>query len=210
MTTTCSRRSPARQRLPRLLGLPVLLVLALDACTSMSGLDGSSSYACKAPEGVTCDSVAGTYANSVQDNLPRRHSRAISARPAASGAEGARAAALGEAGSTEHPPAKVTTAAARPPLDLPLRSPARVLRLWFKPWEDADHDLYDQGYVYVQVDGGRWLIEHAQRQIRDAHAPLRPPTRSAGPAVDSKAAQALTLPRGPMSPVSPMLRPDAD
>jgi conjugal transfer pilus assembly protein TraV len=58
---------------------------------------------------------------------------------------------------------------------LPLRSQARLLRLWFKPWEDADHDLYDQGYVYVQIDNGRWLIDHAQQRIRDAYAPIRAP-----------------------------------
>ena len=64
----------------------------------------------------------------------------------------------------------------------PLRSQTRVLRLWFKPWEDADHDLYDQGYVYVQIDNGRWLIDHAQQRIRDAYAPVRPPQPKALPA----------------------------
>jgi conjugal transfer pilus assembly protein TraV len=72
------------------------------------------------------------------------------------------------------------------PLPIPLRSSARILRLWFKPWEDADRDLYDQGYVYVQIDSGQWLIEHAQRQIREAYAPLRPPPRGTGPAIDPK------------------------
>ena len=41
--------------------------------------------------------------------------------------------------------------------------------------EDYRPDLYDQGYVYVQIDAGQWLIDHAQRQIRDAYAPIRPP-----------------------------------
>ena len=73
---------------------------------------------------------------------------------------------------------------------MPLRSSARILRLWFKPWEDADRDLHDQGYVYVRVDDGQWLVEHAQRQIRDAYAPLRPPppasARPAGGATESR------------------------
>ena len=64
----------------------------------------------------------------------------------------------------------------------PLRSQARVLRLWIKPWEDADGDLYDQGYVYVQVDGGRWMIDHVQRQIREAYAPLKAPPKPAAEA----------------------------
>ena len=58
---------------------------------------------------------------------------------------------------------------------MPLRSPARVLRLWVKPWEDADGDLMDQVYVYVPVDNGRWLVDHTQRQIRDAYAPIKVP-----------------------------------
>ncbi|MBL8303303.1 MAG: TraV family lipoprotein, partial [Ideonella sp.] len=62
-----------------------------------------------------------------------------------------------------------------------LRSSPRILRLWVKPWEDIDGDLVDQSHVYVQVDGGQWLIDHAQRRIREAHAPLRPPTASAAP-----------------------------
>lgn len=141
----------------------------LTACTSMSGLSGSSSYACKAPEGVTCDSVSGTYANAVQNNLPSRRQR--------------RAAP----GSSEHPgSAQASTAAASapavtvsmPPTPVSLRSAPRILRLWFKPWEDADHDLYDQGYVYVQIDAGQWQIEHVQRQIRDAYAPLEAPPRA--------------------------------
>jgi conjugal transfer pilus assembly protein TraV len=61
----------------------------------------------------------------------------------------------------------------------PLRTQARILRLWIKPWEDADGDLYDQGYVYVQVDNGQWQIDHVQRQIRDRYAPLKPPPKPA-------------------------------
>jgi conjugal transfer pilus assembly protein TraV len=84
-------------------------------------------------------------------------------------------------------PASASTASGSlVPLPIPLRSSARILRLWFKPWEDADRDLYDQGYVYVQIDSGQWLIEHAQRQIREAYAPLRPPPRGTAPANDPK------------------------
>jgi conjugal transfer pilus assembly protein TraV len=145
-------------------------VLVLPGCTSMSGLSGSSSYACKAPEGVTCDSVSGTYANAMQNNLPSQRQRRTVPE------------------SSEHSdlPLPSMAAASAPALtvSLPatpasLRSSPRILRLWFKPWEDADHDLYDQGYVYVQIDAGQWQIEHVQRQIRDAYAPLKAPPRAA-------------------------------
>jgi conjugal transfer pilus assembly protein TraV len=49
-----------------------------------------------------------------------------------------------------------------------------VLRLWIKSWEDADRDLNGESLVYVQVDNGRWLVDHVQRQSREAFAPVRP------------------------------------
>lgn len=143
----------------------------LGGCMSMSGLSGSSSYACKAPEGVTCDSVSGTYANAVHNNLPGQRSRS---------APSSAAQATSPSTLSRIPSA---SASAEP---MTLRSSARILRLWFKPWEDADRDLYDQGYVYVQVDSGQWLIEHAQRQIRDAYIPLRPPPKASASAGDGK------------------------
>jgi len=139
-------------------------VASLAGCMSLSGLSGSSSYACKAPDGVTCQSVSGTYANAVANNLPAQRARATpSAAPdLAPPAPAASAPRVRNASSDAAPP-------------MPLRSAPRILRLWFKPWEDADRDLYDHGYVYVQVDGGRWLVDHAQRAIREAYAPVRAP-----------------------------------
>jgi conjugal transfer pilus assembly protein TraV len=194
-----------------------LLAWMLSGCMSMSGLSGSSSYACKAPDGVICDSVSGTYANAVQNKLPTQRrpagtstSASISASTntststtaatrAADGVAGAAAAgALGTAASR----VAVSPSAAASPSAMPLRSSARILRLWFKPWEDADRDLHDQGHVYIRVDDGQWLVEHAQRQIRDAYAPLRPPPRAAGGAAEPRNASSSTLPTRPPGPLS--------
>lgn len=145
-----------------------LVTIVLAGCTSMSGLSGSSSYGCKAPEGVACESVSGTYANAVQNNLPGQRKRVANASsPPTAPAIAASA------------PASTTPVVSLPVTPVALRSSPRILRLWFKPWEDADHDLYDQGYVYVQVDAGQWQIDHVQRQIRDAYAPIKAPARAA-------------------------------
>ena len=48
----------------------IALAALLGGCGSFSGLDGSSSFTCKAPDGVSCTSVSGVYANSVANNLP--------------------------------------------------------------------------------------------------------------------------------------------
>ncbi len=189
--------------------LPLAALGMLAGCMNMSGLGGSSSYACKAPDGVTCDSVSGTYANAIHNNLPSQRPRVA-------------AAASPDAPAPSRTPSPAITApesiAAASPA--PLRSSARILRLWFKPWEDADRDLYDQGYVYVQIDGGQWLIDHAQRRIRDAYAPLRPPPRATAPSGDGKDGATLTpnlksAPRLPSADnpfpglVPPAARPEA-
>jgi conjugal transfer pilus assembly protein TraV len=192
------------------LTLPISMAVMFIGCTSMSGLSGSSSYACKAPDGVTCDSVSGTYANAIHNNLPSQRSRAA-------------ASSLQPGGAPQPAPSRPASAvptalAAASVSPTPLRSSARILRLWFKPWEDADRDLYDQGYVYVQIDNGQWLIEHAQRQIRDAYAPLRPPPRNTageakeGPALPANLRSAPRLPsaENPLPGLLQPTRPDTN
>lgn len=145
------------------------LVLGLAGCVNMSGLDGGSQYACAAPEGVACDSVSGTYANALHHNLPSQRAAAPAASPRTAPAGGAAPSRpLAQAPAVSAP-------ATVDPAGTLLRAPPRVLRLWTKPWEDADGDLWDQGYVYVQVDGGRWQLDHVQQRIRDRYTPLQPP-----------------------------------
>jgi thiol:disulfide interchange protein DsbC len=54
---------------------PFMLVLSLPALLAgcagtMSGLDGQGKFSCKAPDGIACASLAGVYANALQNNLP--------------------------------------------------------------------------------------------------------------------------------------------
>lgn len=161
--------------------LPAVAATVLCACSSMSGLDAMSQYACKAPAGVKCESVSGTYHNALQNNLPAQRQRGETAPrqdPAAA-----------------PPPALPTSSVSgidRAPA--PIRSQPRVLRLWIKPWEDSDRDLHDQGYVYVQIDQGRWLVDHAPRQTREAYAPIRAPRALASTPGNSDAKAAVARP----------------
>ena len=165
----------------------------VSGCASMAGVGGTSEYSCKAPEGVKCDSVSGTYYNSVENNLPSQRQggratpedQAVSTRTVA--LVGKRNVASTVYGTPALVPSATGSGAALPPAaytSMPLRSPARVLRLWVKPWEDADGDLMDQLYVYVPVDNGRWLVDHTQRQIRDAYAPIKAPRVAQAPYSD--------------------------
>ena len=154
-------------------------LIPLAGCVNMSGLSGGSKYACAAPDGVACESVSGTYVNALHENLPSQ--RASATAPGEPSTSRAKARAPDAVPAAAAPP-RQPFAAAAPAIDaaggvpgMALRSEARVLRLWTKPWEDADGDLWDQGFVYVQVDAGRWQIDHVRQRIRDQYAPLRPP-----------------------------------
>lgn len=142
----------------------------LGGCAStMNGLGGEGSYACKAPVGSQCTSVSGVYANSIHGQPP------ASALPKPAKEHTSTAAAATTASAS----------IAAPGLGAPpsaLRSQPRVLRLWIAPWEDADGDLHEASVVHVLVDTGRWLIERvlpANRQRVDA---VRPPAPSTAPA----------------------------
>jgi conjugal transfer pilus assembly protein TraV len=82
---------------------------------------------------------------------------------------------------------------------MPIRSQPRILRGWIVPYEDADGDLVGDAFVFIPVDGGRWMVEHARQRIRDAYAPARPAAAAAmapSPAVQA-ASTAATTASGP-------------
>ena len=152
--------------LPRIAPGAVAMLALLSGCADMSGLGGNDHFACKAPPGVQCNSVSGNYANALQNNLPFQR------------AEQAPRTASVTAPQGRPVTQRLTVSSSDRPVTMPLRSPARVQRLWVKAWEDQDHDLVDQSYVYIQVEEGRWLVEHAQAATRDAFAPLRTADRA--------------------------------
>lgn len=156
------------------IGQVLALAALLQGC-AFSGLDGESKYACKAPEGVRCDSVSGTYYNALQNNLPaqrRSSAPSVDTSPQAAPIGGAPRAAPVMLNASTRPAAADEGAAY---VAAPLRAAPRVLRLWVKAWEDADRDLVGETVVYVQVDNGRWLVDHVQRQQRDAFLPIHAP-----------------------------------
>jgi conjugal transfer pilus assembly protein TraV len=172
-------------------------IVALVQGCAITGLDGGSKYACKAPEGVHCDSVSGTYHNAIQNNLPSQR-RAPHVPAADTSPQPAPPGAAARTG-----PVMLNTAARTSPAEngaaytaAPLRAAPRVLRLWIKSWEDADRDLVGESLVYVQVDNGRWLVDHVQRQQREPFAPVRAPKVPTG-----GAKSAGTSPAGPVGQV---------
>ena len=146
---------------------PFMLVLSLPALLAgcagtMSGLDGQGKCSCKAPDGIACASLAGVYANALQNNLPGQE------RPA----ETATTPKVASPGHT--PPSTITRPV--PSSGEPIRSAQTVRRIWLAPWEDDEEVLHDQSYVYFVVDPGRWQLAHTRRGASEAYRPVMPPT----------------------------------
>ena len=162
--------------------LSVMLPLALAGCSSLSGLGGDARPTCKAPEGVPCRSVSGVYVNSSPD------ASAASAVPSTLIAATPRPAHPTRAMGSDEPPPTLGA----------IRSEPTVLRIWVAPFEDSDGDLVDQSWVYLQVDNGRWLVEHSRERIRQAFAPRMPegaaPSPVLTPAPPSKSPAAAPSP----------------
>jgi len=173
------------------------VVAALGGCSTqnLSGIGGDTTFKCKAPEGVQCQSVSGNYANARAGNLPSQRPQgdagqgasgagsSMSLVEAASRAGAASVTAM-TATAAAPPRASATAFASRSAVAAPLgaiRSDPTVIRIWVAPWEDADGDLMDQTYVYLPIDSGRWLIEHNQRRIQREFAPVRAPATALAP-----------------------------
>ena len=159
-----------------------LAAAALSGCASLSGLDAFASYACKAPDGVTCMSVSGVYANSTREPLAPAQEPATSSpgSPATYGASSVAPAQAAAAGAASHA----------------IRSGPRLLRVWIAPWADSDGDLHEQGYVHMLVNTGRWLIDHvrpAPREQVDGVAPPPAPPPAPTPSKTPAAPEAAPL-----------------
>ena len=139
-------------------GFKVSMLLAcvgLAGCGSFSGLDESSKgFTCKAPAGIGCTSVSGVYANAVANNLPG------SPKPA-------------EAARTTEMPRDIVGSA--PATGMPVLSAPVVIRIWVAPWEDENHLLHDQAFLYTVADPGHWQIAHTKERILNKYMPVIAP-----------------------------------
>jgi conjugal transfer pilus assembly protein TraV len=175
--------------------MPAMLATLGGCASSMSGLGGSESLSCKAPQGVICTSVSGVYANAA--NIAPRTPPLM--EPAAPAMYSANAAVL----SKDKP--------AMPSSNV-MRSNPRVLRLWIAPWEDSDGDLHEESTVHVLVDNGRWLVDHVRAAPGNRIDGVAPPLPVSSDNAAAKAAsetplRSEVLPMPPNSPPALNLNP---
>ena len=175
-------------------------IAALAGCSGTMGLGGSSEFACPLTGGVTCENVSSVYRMSRSGTLPSKTqppassapSSSSTATPSPSGAPVEMAPARPAAVATAVPIATSTPSRTSVASPMPIRSQPRILRGWIVPYEDADGDLVGDAYVFIPVDSGRWMVEHARQRIRDAYAPARPAAAAAAPSPAVQASSTST------------------
>lgn len=126
----------------------------LTGCASMFTV-GNSSYSCPGiPNGVRCMSARDVYAETNnRDSVEGRGD--TSKKPVAE------AAATSDASATA---AVATSSAPSIPTikTVPVRTAAKVMRVWIAPWEDEAGFFHGSEYVFAEVEGRKWALSDGQ------------------------------------------------
>ena len=64
---------------------------------------------------------------------------------------------------------------------VPIRTQAKVMRIWMAPWEDDDGDLHADGYLYTEIESRRWNLGERFKSPGGAISPLSIATPSVKP-----------------------------
>lgn len=133
----------------------------LSGCASISGYDSTSDFSCAAPDGVSCESVAGVYANARAKNLPSQQPKEKGPLTSVPGD--------GYEGDYAYPKEKYVVirkiAGQANKTGQPIYRQPKVVRIWFAPYEDENHVLHDQSYSYLTVQKGYWDLEHLDETL---------------------------------------------
>jgi len=199
MTTFRCADPRGRLQLAAIAGL-LGLMGSFSGCSNLSGLGGSAEMTCAAPPGMPCQSVSGVHANASAGTLPSQ--RGVSAPPPADATAAQAAPAAGQ------PQTRMTPLLAAGDDGAALgaiRSDPTLIRIWIAPWEDTDGDLHSDSYLYLQVDSGRWLIEHNRERVRRQFAPTPASAAalSGSPAAAAAPARAVPATTASQAPASP-------
>jgi len=148
----------------RLFGAVVLMTF-LSGCAALNPWEGD--YACKGyPEGVTCKSAREVY------NLTN-YREALSGQDEACKECGEPAEVEGAWQAAPETPESVSAVQGLGYFGpMPLRSPARIMRIWIAPWESVEGVLHLPTYLYAEVEERRWQIGESRMEVAPPITPL--------------------------------------
>lgn len=154
----------------------------LSGCSSFFNTANSSDFACPGmPAGVMCTTPATVYEMTNGEGINAVRGAPDAPQPSPSATVSTPAKVSGSA------PNQATLAKplyAEPQTPQPLREPARVMRVWVKPWIDVNDDLHWPSYVYTEVVPRKWTVGKkefaAMRALNVPHFSATPdPTQNA-------------------------------
>jgi conjugal transfer pilus assembly protein TraV len=129
--------------------------LSLSGCADMLNI-GSAEYSCPGlPTGVRCLSARDVYAETnSRDHVDGR-----------GGAEPKKSTT--EAPATDLAATSVTASAPASPAiptvkTVPIRTAAKVMRIWVAPWEDEVGFFHGSEYVFAEIEGRKWALSDGQ------------------------------------------------
>ena len=133
-------------------GLKIALVGAavamLSGCSTFFAV-GQEDFSCSGFEdGENCQSARDVYEATGDANYD------VDGKGESDGA-----AATGEAGGKKQWNVEVDNyvAPSVPNKPVPIREPAKVMRVWMAPWEDNNGDLHVSSYIYTEIEERKWV-----------------------------------------------------
>lgn len=163
--------------------LMIGLALAVSALV-LSGCASGPKYQCPYTGGVKCMSALDVYRASENGTLHETieaDAGNASARPVATSDEWAGETVVGDDGSLVIADSLSVAAEPVASSEDPLLSPARVLRAWVAPWEDASGALHLAGYVYSEISKRKWRVGNPVAPTRPTLRLLDAPTGAGSP-----------------------------
>jgi len=135
----------------RIGGLLTVISFVLSGCSAFSM--GADEYSCSGmPNGVQCMSARDVYKATNDGAVPLPMKKSPTDHKANI------KSAVSTSSSSGNTVIDNYIAPRIPNKPIPIRTPAKVMRIWIAPWEDKKGDLIVPGYVYTEIEPRRWVI----------------------------------------------------
>ncbi|MGH8159237.1 MAG: type IV conjugative transfer system lipoprotein TraV [Rhodanobacter sp.] len=135
-----------------------LMKLALIGCSTLalSGcIFGKTKYECPAPTGAACMPVNRLYSLTNEPGQAGIDSATGAVEPGHS----KKRKVVADAPIDVGPQMSAHVAPVPQPGDVvPIRAPARVMRIWVAPWQDENGDLHAASRMFVEIEPQRWAM----------------------------------------------------
>ena len=133
------------------------LMLAVNGCSSL-GI-GEDEFACPGkPGSPLCKSSWELYEMTSNGNAPgATQMQNEDAEPSDSEEEGEKHAGYVNTNDADFIVDNYV-APRLPDRPVPVRTPSRVMRIWFAPYDDTEGDFIVSGYAYTEIEPRRWTL----------------------------------------------------